>query len=85
MKEEKCECCGSSYFVDNYTQEQLRNALLTVIARWSDKKTSDEILQYLAAQGFLLSHLKIEMTRLWDNKVVEFVGDRCRIVYENPT
>ena len=84
MIEEKCECCGSSYFVDNYTQEQLRSALLTVITRWGTAKTTDGILQYLAAQGFLMGHLKVEMTRLWDAKAIDFVGERCRI-HENPT
>lgn len=79
MKAQMCLCCGSNFYVGDYTLDELRQTITLVARRWGHKKTLDEIVQYLAAQGFKMSDVRTQMTRLWDEGVIELTPGSCRI------
>ena len=77
MKKQMCSCCGSDFYIGDYTLDELRQTITLVAGRWGHKKTLDEIVQYLTAQGFKMNDVRSQMTRLWDEGVIELSPERC--------
>lgn len=79
MKKQMCDCCGSIFFVANYTQEQLRETVIRTVSTFSDKKSHYEILHYLTKIGFKMFDVKNVMTSLWHEGKIELTAERCRL------